>query len=87
MDEDQSTSCCENSENRHEEITIFCQNIGVLREWNGLSQKEMAKILGIGVVSLAKMEQGIIPPRGGIEVIFRLSQYFKIELHKLVMPL
>ena len=69
------------------QIAILCQNIKGLREKNNLSQKEMAKILGIGVAGLAKIEQGIIPPRASTNIIFKLSQYFKIKPHELFMPL
>ena len=69
------------------QIAIFCQNVKMLREKNDLSEKEMAKILGIGVISLEKFEQGIIPHRTGVKLIFSLSQHFKIEPYKLFMYL
>ena len=65
------------------QLKIFCQNIKILREKNGLNEKEMTKILGIGVNSLEKIEQGIIPHRTGVKIIFKISQHFKIEPHKL----
>ena len=69
------------------QIVVFCQNIKKLREKNGLSEKEMAKILGIGAISLEKIEQGIIPYRTGVKLIFNISQHFGIEPHKLFMHL
>jgi len=69
------------------QIIVFCQNVKMLRERNELSKKEMAKILGIGTVGLAKIEQGIIPSRAGVDAIFKLAQYCKIKPHKLFEPL
>ena len=69
------------------QIAIFCQNIKILREKNCLSENEMAKILRIGVISLKKLEQGIIPHRTGVKLIFNISQHFKIAPHKLFMHL
>ena len=43
---------------RNKEINLFCQNIKRLKKTkrNNLNKKEMAKILGIGLTSLAKLE-------------------------------
>ena len=71
----------------HEEIAVFCQNIKELREKDNLSKKEMAKIIGIGVAGLTKLEQGIIPPRAGMDMILNFSRYFKIKPSKLFMCL
>ena len=69
------------------QILILCQNIKILRERNGLSKKKMAQILDIGVTSLAKIEQGIMPPRTGVDIIFKISQHFKIRPHQLFTAL
>ena len=74
---------CKNSD----QMVLFCQNIRILRERNKLNKKEMANILNIGIASLTKIEQGLMPPRIGVNIIFRISQYFKIEPHKLFMVL
>ena len=58
------------------EIAIFCENIRRLRAMHGLSQKEMAKRLGIGVHSLSLLENGILPKRLGCDVIYLLYQQF-----------
>ena len=46
----------------NKEIEYFCHNIAFLRKSHGLSKKEMAKILGIGIWSLNKIERGELPP-------------------------
>jgi len=59
----------------------------MLRERSGLSKKEMAEIMGIGIKSLEKIENGVLPPRTGVDVLIRLSQKFDIRLHEFLMPL
>ena len=61
------------------EIQILLQNIKYLRETNGLSKKEMSRVLGISVLTLNKMEQGIMPPSVGVDIVFRLSEKFNIK--------
>lgn len=48
------------------EIDIFLKNISYLRKHNKLSKRKMAEILGIGVKSLNKIENGELPPRIGV---------------------
>lgn len=36
----------------------------------------MAKILGIGITTLNKIEQGVLPPRLSAEILFRIREYF-----------
>lgn len=69
------------------EFLILCDNFKLLRKTNGLSQKEMAKLCGIGIGSLRKMEKGEFPPRLTMEPIFKASRYFKIPPAKLFAPL
>ena len=61
------------------QMIVFCQNVKVLREKNGLSQREMAKIMAISVNSLKKIEEEIMPPRMSVKIIFKLSRYFYIK--------
>ena len=70
-----------------EQIATFCENVKMLRERSGLSKKEMAEIMGIGIKSLEKIENGVLPPRTGVDVLIRLSQKFDIRLHEFLMPL
>jgi len=61
-----------------EEILNFCRNVKILREDNNLSKKEMAKILGIGIGSLTKVEKGEIPKRMRANVIINIFNYFHV---------
>ena len=68
------------------EMDTFCRNVKILREQYNLSKKEMAKIAGIGAASLAKIEQGIIPPRVSASIVIKLARHFGIKAHKLFAP-
>ncbi len=60
------------------EIKQFLVNVAYLRKRHNLSKKEMAQILGIGIGSYNKLEQGILPERLSVDVIFNITDYFKI---------
>ena len=57
---------------------IFCLNVKKLRAAYGLSKKEMAKILHIGVASLTKMENGILPPRASYLIVIYICESFHV---------
>ena len=59
-------------------LEYFCENIKNLRAEKGLSKKEMAKILGIGVGSLTQLEAGKLPPRLDCGVLERIHKHFGI---------
>lgn len=61
------------------ELLLLCQKIHTLRTENQLSQKEMAKKLGIGVATLQKIEQGDFPERIGCSMLQRLHREFGIK--------
>lgn len=70
-----------------EQLQAFMENIAHLRKQYGLSKKEMAEILGIGVKTLDKIERGELPKRISTHVIFRIQDHFCIppskQFHKL----
>ena len=49
----------------HDELLILCRNIRYLRESSGLSKSKLAKIIGVGVESISKIEQDVLPRRFG----------------------
>ena len=71
-----------NSEN----FSLFSQHIKHIRNEAGLTQKEMAHILGIGVSTLSKIEKGVLPPRLSCSVIVRIHQHFGIHPKDLFSP-
>ena len=60
------------------EKRIFCLNVKKLRMAYGLSKKERAKILHIGVASLTKMENGILPPRASYLIVIYICESFHV---------
>lgn len=65
----------------------FCRNIAYLRRINGLTQKQMAQIMGIGVAGIAKLEKGILPPRLSCDILYKISDHFSIPIYLLFSPL
>ena len=59
-----------------EQLLNFCDNVRLLRRRAGLTQKEMAKRLGVGAVSISMLEKGTVPKRLSCEVLFRLALEF-----------
>ena len=57
----------------------FLHNVAWLRRHFGLSKKEMAQRLGIGLHSLNKIECGELPAKLGVEVLFRIDREFGID--------
>ena len=64
-------------ENRLQLENLIC-NIVFLRKHFGISRKRMAKLLGIGVTTLQKLEQGILSPRLGVDIFFHIQRNFGI---------
>ena len=63
---------------RNEEIIL--SNFVWLRKKTGLSKKEMAGILQIGIGSLNKIERGVLPPRMSLDVLTHVEEHFGIPL-------
>lgn len=61
-------------------IDTFLHNITWLRKHYGLSKKEMAKRLEIGLFTLNKIEKGELPPRLTCDIIFCVHKKFGIGM-------
>ena len=66
------------------DMEIFMQNVAWLRKRFGLSKQQMAKYLQIGVGSLTKLEQGILPPRLDVEILFTIQVLFGVPISVLL---
>ena len=66
------------------QLDIFCKNLTYLRKYNGISKKKMATILRIGIKSLNQIEQGVMPPRVGIDILFYTAKYFSVRISRLL---
>lgn len=60
------------------EFAVFCHNLVFLRRQHGYSKKRMAKILGIGIRTLDRLERGEMPPRLGTNILAAVHAYFGI---------
>lgn len=67
-----------------QELENFMYNITWLRKHYGLSKKKMAELLGIGLWSLNQIEQGRMPPRLGVDILFALRRNFGLRISVLL---
>lgn len=67
------------NEEIQKEYLIFCHNIKWMRVHRKLSKKKMAKMLEIGVGTLTKIENGMLPPRLTVEIFFNFQHCFGIH--------
>ena len=65
------------------DIVAFSDNIKQLRQSHNLSKKSMAKIMGIGIGSLNKLESGILTPRADVQCLLNLNKHFGISISEL----
>ena len=66
-------------------INTFLQNVRWLRKNYGLSKKEMAKKLEIGIGTLNKIEKGELPPGLRIDVLYCIWKEFGISMADVIM--
>ena len=59
-------------------------NVIWLRERHNLSKREMAKIMGIGVDMLNRIEGGELPRRLKASAVLNLSEYFQISTDEIL---
>lgn len=70
-----------------QELRQFCRNVAFLRERDGLSKAQMARILHVGAGTLSALEQGEIPPHVSSAVFFHLAAYFHLKVKDLFIDL
>ncbi len=61
------------------ELENLLYNIVWLRKHYNLSKNKMAKILGISVYSLNKIENGVFPPKLTVKIFENLQTHFNIH--------
>lgn len=61
------------------EIVCFCNNIKKIINENHLNDQEIMKIMHIGKKNLEYIKNGIFPKRMGLNSVFRLADYLKIN--------
>ena len=60
------------------DLEILAHNLLWLRKRRGCTQRTMAKLLGIGVVTLRRLEHGELSPRLGVDFLFEIHRHFGI---------
>ena len=58
-------------------------NIIALRKQYSLTKRAMAKLLGISLYSLNKLENGVMPHHLDVEMVFRAQACFGIPIREL----
>lgn len=71
--------------NTAEQTANLCHNIAYLRRKHGLTQKEMALTLGIGVKSLSSIERGSIPKNLSVLHLYFLAWLFGVSVRSLLV--
>jgi transcriptional regulator with XRE-family HTH domain len=66
-------------EESDKEIKTFLKNIIWLRKNHGISKKEMSKILHISIVTINKIESGILPLKLSANIIWRIKLHFGVS--------
>ena len=65
----------------------FCSNIRYLRKTHGLTQAQMADIMGVGISTVRLLENGTLPKRLSYVVLFPLCEYFDLSYDALFVPM
>lgn len=65
---------------------IFGENIRFLRKAHGLTQKQMAQIMGISLYCLQKTEQGFFPNSLYMDALLRTARHFHLHPALLFTP-
>ena len=67
--------------------TTFCNNIRYLRKTHGLTQAQMADIMGVSISTVRLLENGTLPKRLSYVVLFPLCEYFDLSYDALFVPM
>lgn len=69
------------------EVSIFCNNVKILREHHKISKLQMAKICHISILELMEIEHGVLPKNIKADIIVYIYKYFNISPENLFRPL
>ena len=69
------------------ETQIFGENLRALRQREHLTQKELARIMGIGVGSLRRIDRGDFPLRFYVSHLERILDHFGVTADSLFVPM
>ena len=69
-----------------DDMRVFGENVRHLRMARRITQKELAEIMGIGVKSLRRIEQGDFPAKFDATHLYCLTEYFHVSVTALFTP-
>ncbi len=73
--------------NQDSELQTMCENFKNLRLQRNLSIRELSRLTKVSVYMLKSLEQGIVPPRFGVNAFLRLCTFYQIPPDKIFRPL
>lgn len=76
-----------NSLNQDSELQTMCENFKNLRLQRNLSIRELSRLTKVSVYMLNSLEQGIVPPRFGVNAFLRLCTFYQITPDQIFRPL
>lgn len=65
---------------KDEVMKFLSHNVLYLRKKHNITKKDMAKIFGVGIKTLNKIEQGLLQPRLNVKVLIEIQEHFEIPL-------
>lgn len=69
------------------ELPTMCENFKNLRLQRNLSIRELSRLTKVSVYMLKSLEQGIVPPRFGVNAFLRLCTFYQIPPDKIFRSL
>jgi len=66
-------------ETNKQQLNNFLSNIAWIRKKYGISKRKMSEALKISIASLNKIENGILPPKLSMDIVFNIYISFGIE--------
>ena len=69
------------------DLVVFCRNIACLKMHYGLTNRELASIMHVGIGTVRRLLRGEVPPRVSAAIIMYLSCHFSIPPSRLFSPL
>ena len=75
------------NETSNNDLAVFCANVRRLRQQEDLSKAAFARIMGVSVHTINRLEQNVLPLRLRTSSVIRLAQHFEMMVSALFRPL
>lgn len=70
-----------------DDVQIFCENVRWIKEKEGLSDRQLASILQIGLYSTRKLLKGELPGRMSVDVVFHIARHLGCRPSEVFVPM